>query len=89
MADLTRQLFPQCGNCLFWHRVEMKGPVTIGDAVRGVCFGAPPTAVPVHDKQGRTVGQHNLRPMTPDTERACGLFTPIELLPGAANDLNG
>jgi len=89
MADLTRIAFPVCGRCFHWQAVEMKGPLMIGDQTRGVCYGAAPTPLPVYDAQGNLSGQRNLRPMTPESERACALYMPLELPGKAANDLDG
>lgn len=92
MADeLKRVPFPvnfQCGACFHWQQIDIARP-TIGEAKRGICFGAPPTVIAVKDKQGRTIGQHNIRPAMPESERACGAFMPLEMANGAANDLNG
>jgi|HubBroStandDraft_3_1064219.scaffolds.fasta_scaffold97996_4 hypothetical protein len=89
MADLTRIPFPTCGRCLHWEKVEMKGPVTIGRGDVGVCYGAAPTPMPITDMRGELTGQRNLRPMTPEGERACAFFIDLDLPKLAANDLNG
>lgn len=88
MAEEIKRVQYQCGACFHWNPVDMSTP-TIGEPKRGVCFGAPPTALGVSDKHGNMVGQRNLRPITPENEHACGAFTPIEMGDGAANDLNG
>jgi hypothetical protein len=89
VAELTRIPFPTCGRCFHWQAVEMKGPVTIGDQTRGVCYGAAPTPLAIYDRAGNLTGQRNLRPMTPEGERACAFFLPLDLPGSAANDLDG
>jgi hypothetical protein len=89
MADLTRIAFPTCGRCLHWAKVEFSAGAMIGEKVRGVCFGSPPTVRGVFDGKGNMIGQGNMRPMMPENERACGLFLPLELPSDGANDLNG
>jgi len=69
---------PVCGLCLFWRKVDARGPVTIGAASVGVCYGVPPTPRPVLDNPMKStalmIGQANMRPMTIESEPACGLF---------------
>jgi hypothetical protein len=90
MAELTRVKLPTCDRCFHWEAVEMKGPnLTIGARQMGVCYGAAPTPLPVYDAQGKLTGQRNLRPMTPEGERACAMYMPLDLPQSAANDLNG
>lgn len=66
----------RCGNCMAWKKLETQvGPVEVGAKARGVCFGAPPTAVAVRDKHQRITGQTVLRPC-PAEDDTCLLFTP-------------
>lgn len=77
----------QCGNCFHWVEVEVVGPVTIGSAPRGNCYGAPPAVAVKWDKHtGLPAGQMNMRPATLETERACGAFVPRDALQGGSND---
>jgi hypothetical protein len=70
-----------CGECFHWVLQEASGPVTIGAAPRGICYGAPPTAWAIINKgETRVAAQTNLRPVLPASERACGMFTPRTLM---------
>lgn len=88
-------LLLQCGTCFHWAKVTPGrdgAPVTIGEPVRGVCWGAPPTASFVIDgRTGETLGQRNCRPFTRQTDRACGLWTPQDAVAAfeAANEAEG
>jgi len=82
----------KCGACFHWVLQESNtGPVTIGAAQRGICFGAPPTAQAIVDqKHMRVAAQTNLRPVLPENERACGAFVPVSaMVPGANDDTDG
>jgi hypothetical protein len=84
-----------CGSCFHWEEAkDLPGPVTIGDARRGICFGAPPACRAVIDRHTQIqTGQANMRPLTKATERACGAFMPHDMAAQlglqSANDLNG
>jgi hypothetical protein len=71
-----------CGACFHWAlQVEGTGPVTIGAPKRGICFGMPPTAFAViNQRDQRVAAQTNLRPVLPESERACGMFLPRDQL---------
>ena len=79
-----------CGACFHWaHQESGTGPVTIGEARRGICYGMPPTAQAIVDnKHMRVAAQTNLRPVLPETERACGMFLPEHAMNTGANDPN-
>jgi hypothetical protein len=64
----------KCGTCFHWVEALATGPVTIGEAKRGVCFGVPPTPFPVFDKAGNMKGAQNIRASTKEAERACALY---------------
>ena len=74
-----------CGACFHWAKVEVKRQI-IGAPNQGVCFGAPPSVRPVLDKAGNLIAQGNQRPITPQSERACGAFVPLGAMNGASND---
>jgi hypothetical protein len=83
------ELFETCGQCVHWREADAQGPVTIGSAPRGICFGVPPTPIVAMDPRTKQTGQMNLRPQTLATETACSLYDEGEELPGAANgDIN-
>jgi len=66
-----------CGNCIHWGKMipgENGAPVTIGEKPRGLCMGVPPTPFPVMDQRGQVVGQRNMRAITVEGERGCGLW---------------
>jgi hypothetical protein len=89
MSDMTKIEF-NCGACFHWLLQEASGPVTIGAAPRGICYGGPPTAFAIINKgETRVAAQTNLRPVLPATERACGMFTPRSLMEPAANGPEG
>ena len=78
-----------CGQCVFWDRKELATP-QIGVGAIGVCYGAPPTAALVYDRPGGpAVAQRNVRPMLPESERPCGLFTTLASISGAAANSPG
>lgn len=70
-----------CGNCFHWEPKEENTRV-IGQAPPGVCWGAPPAVRPILDRSGQLIGQHNMRAMTRQNERACGAFVPVEAAAG-------
>jgi hypothetical protein len=76
-----------CGNCQFWKKVDLRGPVTIGEPAVGNCFALPPTPCAIFASNMRSVqGQVNIRPVMKEND-GCGAFMPRQdLIEGAAND---
>ena len=73
----------KCGNCAAWKQVAAQGAVTIGEVPRGICYGLPPTPF-ARLKDGRLIGQMDLRPCPP-ADNSCLLFTPrADLISGPA-----
>ena len=74
MDNQPKIIEARCGNCAAWKPVEAQGIVAIGEMRRGICYGLPPTPF-ARLKEGRLIGQMDLRPCPPE-DNSCLLFTP-------------